>query len=154
MEAITQIQYRQKCVIWNDIITAVEQRKSVGCKTNLFSEDDEGSNAFYEAMQKLILQTTENLKQVNRTNHLALKKRYKLGAKYCGVYFTRREAECMVWLLKGITIGNIGIKLNISSRTIEYYVNSMKTKVGCRTKIELINLINASEFMQGIDFAD
>lgn len=77
---------------------------------------------------------------------------YGLGGKYKGVYFTRREAECMVWLLKGKTIGSVADKLRLSSRTIEYYIKNMKSKLGCRTKFELVELVYLSDFMQHVDF--
>jgi len=70
----------------------------------------------------------------------------KLEGKYNNIYFTRREAECVVWLLRGKKISDIATILNISSRTVEYYLENIKAKVGCRTKFELIDLIRASNF--------
>lgn len=77
---------------------------------------------------------------------------YGLGDKYGSVYFTKREAECMVLLLKGKTISNVANVLNLSPRTVEYYIKNMKSKLGCRTKFELVEMVYASEFMQRIDF--
>lgn len=77
---------------------------------------------------------------------------YSLGAKYGTAYFTKREAECMVWLLKGKTINKVAKKLNLSPRTVEFYLKNMKIKLGCRTKFELIDLVYDSEFMSSIDF--
>jgi DNA-binding CsgD family transcriptional regulator len=58
----------------------------------------------------------------------------------------------MTWLLKGKTINSIATILNLSPRTVEYYVKNMKAKIGCRTKFELIDLVYASEFMKSMDF--
>lgn len=77
---------------------------------------------------------------------------YSLGKKYAGAYFTKREAECMVLLLKGKTVGRIANMLKLSPRTIEYYMQNMKTKLGCRTKFELVDLVNGSDFMQHVNF--
>ena len=76
---------------------------------------------------------------------------YKFETKYGNAYFTKREAECMTWLLKGKTINSTATLLEISPRTVEYYVKNMKIKTGCRTKFELIDFIYASEFMKTVD---
>jgi DNA-binding CsgD family transcriptional regulator len=77
---------------------------------------------------------------------------YGLGSKYGSAYFTKREAECMVLLLKGKTISSVANILNLSPRTVEYYIKNMKSKLGCRTKFELVDLVYASEFMKNVDF--
>ncbi|CAL7961747.1 hypothetical protein GAMM_250068 [Gammaproteobacteria bacterium] len=58
----------------------------------------------------------------------------------------------MVWLLKGKTINSIAVLLDLSPRTVEYYIKNMKAKIGCRTKFELIDLVYASDFMESVDF--
>lgn len=121
---------------WDDILNAIEQRRSVGYKTSLFSESDGESEAYYLKIKK----------------RLDRKKRYTLGTQYPQKYFTKREAECMVLLLKGNMIDCMAKRLKLSPRTIEYYLKNMKAKVDCRTKFELIDLINTSEFMQYVDF--
>lgn len=120
---------------WTDVIEEVVKRKAAGKKAGLLSED-EGIN-FYP-------------KKSPRKRVLAI---YKLGAKYGDMYFTKREAECMVWLLRGKTMNGIAAILQLSPRTVEYYIKNMKIKVGCRTKFELIDLVYASEFVKNVDFA-
>jgi DNA-binding CsgD family transcriptional regulator len=71
----------------------------------------------------------------------------------CGdLYFTKREAECVVWLLKGKKFSEIATILNLSSRTVEYYMKNIKAKVGCRTKLELTDLVQASDFKKNVGF--
>lgn len=79
-------------------------------------------------------------------------KSYFLGDKYKNVYFTKREAECMVLLLKGKTINKVASELILSPRTIEFYLKNMKNKLGCHTKFELIELVQGSDFMKNVDF--
>jgi DNA-binding CsgD family transcriptional regulator len=78
---------------------------------------------------------------------------YWLGPKYEGVYFSRREAECMVQLLKGKTVHKVAEAVHLSPRTIEYYLKNMKAKIGCRTKFELVEMVSDSDFLQNIDFS-
>lgn len=79
-------------------------------------------------------------------------KNYFLGKKLKNLYLTKREAECMLLLLKGKTINGIAIILNLSPRTIEFYLKKMKIKLNCRTKFELIELIIHSDFNRNLDF--
>lgn len=68
------------------------------------------------------------------------------------IYFTNREAEVMVKLLQGKTLNAAACELNLSPRTIEFYVKNMKTKLACRTKSELIGKVFASDFIRHVDF--
>jgi DNA-binding CsgD family transcriptional regulator len=77
---------------------------------------------------------------------------YKLGNKFKHIHFSRREAECMVHLLRGRSIRGTAKKLGISHRTVEFYVKNMKKKLNCKTKYELIAIIVDTDFLQNIDF--
>ena len=44
-----------------------------------------------------------------------------------------------------ITLNEIGKKLNLSPRTIEFYLQNARKKVACGTKTELIKLTNELE---------
>lgn len=75
---------------------------------------------------------------------------YSLGPKFTGIYFTQREAECMLCFLMGRTIATTAEVLHLSPRTIEYYVKNMRNKLNCRTKSELIGLVLESDFVKNI----
>lgn len=64
-----------------------------------------------------------------------------------GQYLTQREAECMTLLLQGFTMRKIGEQLELSPRTIEYYLKRIKERVGCRTKKELIEYASNLSFI-------
>lgn len=59
-------------------------------------------------------------------------------------YFTRREVECIVHLLDGKTVAETAEQLDLSRRTVEYYVNNMKLKLGCHSKQELLRKIGGA----------
>ena len=75
---------------------------------------------------------------------------YVLGEKFSNIYFTKRESECMLELLKGKSMKGIAEVLGLSSRTVEFYVKNMKRKVGCRTKFELIDIVRESDFFKNL----
>lgn len=60
-------------------------------------------------------------------------------------YFTRREAEVVVILMQGKTVAHAAERLSLSRRTVEYYVNNMKLKLGCHTKHEMLKKISRAD---------
>jgi DNA-binding CsgD family transcriptional regulator len=124
----------------NDLLNEVMRLKEVGRKSYLLSDKEENDRYSIKSSSK---------KPPYVSRPLAA---YGLGNEYGSVYLTRREAECMVLLLKGKTINGVASVLKLSPRTVEYYIKNMKSKLGCRTKFELVDLVYASEFMKNVDF--
>jgi DNA-binding CsgD family transcriptional regulator len=60
-------------------------------------------------------------------------------------YFTRREVECIVHLLDGRTVAEAAEMLDLSRRTVEYYLNNMNLKLGCHTKHELLKKVAGAD---------
>ena len=121
----------------DDLLAQVLKVKASGKKGTLLSDNKQPTRC-----------TTDTKKHKSKKpRELAM---YSLGNKYGRVYFTKREAECMVLLLKGKTINGVANNLNLSPRTVEYYVKNMKSKTGCRTKFELIDRVYASDFLQNL----
>ncbi len=86
-------------------------------------------------------------------NHISMYKnspraRYYLGIGFSGVYFTSREAQCMTLFLEGKTNLEVGICLGLSLRTIDAYLKTMREKLGCSSKKELINKVRQSQFVR------
>lgn len=72
--------------------------------------------------------------------------KYQLSEALAGVYFTQREADCMMQMLNGKTMNEAGKCLNLSPRTVEYYLLRVKRKLKCRKKRELIALVAKTDF--------
>lgn len=79
-------------------------------------------------------------------------KKYQLNDKGSGVILTEREAQCILLALRGKTAAQSGEVLNLSQRTVEFYLTNIKTKMQCRTKSTLIAKILKTNFMQLVDF--
>ena len=73
-------------------------------------------------------------------------KKYYLGEMYDEVYLSQREADCMFYLLNGKTNVAAADQLDLSPRTVEFYVSNMKKKLNCTNKFELIEKVTASAF--------
>lgn len=54
-----------------------------------------------------------------------------------------RELNCVNWLLKGKTVSEVAMILDISTRTAEKHLISIKEKLNCRTMFQLGNKISA-----------
>lgn len=75
-------------------------------------------------------------------------KYYSLGDKFPDVKFTQRESECMREALKGKTIPKIAEVLNLSSRTVEFYMTKLRRKVKAENKTQLITFVLQSDFLK------
>lgn len=51
---------------------------------------------------------------------------------------TAKQIDCLYYLVKGMTIKQIGQQLNLSPRTVEDHLNSAKNKLYCNNRAELI----------------
>ena len=60
----------------------------------------------------------------------------------CGWYLTGRELQCIMGFLDGETIKTVAKSLELSPRTVEFYLKRIKDRFGCRTKVELLNVIS------------
>lgn len=58
-----------------------------------------------------------------------------------GVYLSQREFECVKLLVKGKTIKMIAQILGLSPRTVEHYLENIRSKLGIASKTELIDVV-------------
>ena|SRR3990167_450133 len=79
-------------------------------------------------------------------------KNYRVGEPFQNVYFTQREAECMMLILRGYTNTQVAQLLNLSSRTVEFYLKNMRQKTGCISKTHLMSCIAKTNFLDSLDF--
>lgn len=76
---------------------------------------------------------------------------YYLGDNYPDVYFTKREAETLFWIIQGLTIAQAARKMQLSARTAEFYVKKMKFKLSCASKKELIDKVVQTDLLQQLE---
>ncbi len=75
-------------------------------------------------------------------------KKYPLGAKYQGIVLNHREAMCMRYLLKNYNIPRIAKRMKLSTRTIEFYIDSVMLQLRCSSLDILRNCIKQSELLR------
>jgi DNA-binding CsgD family transcriptional regulator len=52
---------------------------------------------------------------------------------------TLRQLDCLYYLVNGMTVKQIGRELNLSPRTIEHYLETIKLKLNCYSRADLIS---------------
>ncbi len=77
--------------------------------------------------------------------------RYYLDDEQQEDYLTRQEARCMVCFLRGMTVKATADMLELSPRTVEYYVNNMKKRLSCSSKYDLVRLVIESKFPYNVN---
>lgn len=77
-------------------------------------------------------------------------KKFPLQGPFTGKTLTGRELDCAIELLKGKTIKEIAKKLKLSPRTAEHHVEHIKTKLSCKKKSELIELLSLAGLLDMI----
>ena len=66
--------------------------------------------------------------------------RFYLGKTFGNEYLTSRELEVFRYILYGYALKKIAILLNISLLTARWYVNSLRIKLQCRSKAEIMSV--------------
>ena len=63
---------------------------------------------------------------------------YAISDQFDSCDLTGRQQQCIFYLLRGKSSKQIGLILSISSKTVETYVDQLKTKFDCCSKSQLI----------------
>lgn len=77
-------------------------------------------------------------------------KRIYLGEPYPDVYFTNRQADCMMQFIFYKNIKQAARSLKLSPRTTEHHLRRMKEKLDCQSLAELIACVLRSNFVSGV----
>lgn len=71
-------------------------------------------------------------------------KKNHIKSEYCyfdgkrKLYLTKRESQCFSWIIRAKQTKIIGERLDLSTRTVEKYIDILKEKLGCNSKMELM----------------
>jgi len=110
-------------------------------------------NAYWEKLLSNVLQQSKEItdlsaKEPQAAHYVATrnKKRkpkprqriYPLGKQYASLYLTPQETACLLHLLKGCSVPKTAQHLNLSKRTVEFYLKKIKIKFNCKSNIELV----------------
>jgi DNA-binding CsgD family transcriptional regulator len=97
-------------------------------------------NYITEIKMPTLLNVTQTLAQMNIEMEPVLidyLKKILLCNDDC-INLTPREEECLYYLIRGLSAKEIGRKLDLSNRTVEFYIAAIKDKLNCRKTSALI----------------
>ena len=113
-------------------------------KTPIFDKNNSviGTSAycldFSEVLNKLSQLITSN--EMKYDHQLKLQANYHPNENYTAkIKLTKRQSECLFFLLRGKTAKESAKILKICHRTVENYIDQLKLKFNCQTKSELIS---------------
>lgn len=121
---------------WDQVLTEVLNKQNSQQRFNLTTVHE-----FLSAEKKFCHQ---NLKEKTYRSNLPIQK-YYLKEHNPQLYFTAREFQTMHCLLNGKSTLEIAQVLNLSRRTIEFYLKNMKAKLNCKYRTELIKKVLQSD---------
>ena len=77
--------------------------------------------------------------------------RVVLDGEFSGIYLTPREVDCLNALATGRTVKVVARDLDLSHRTVEFYLKNLKTKFGCATKCELLAVVAEADLLSTLN---
>jgi DNA-binding CsgD family transcriptional regulator len=63
---------------------------------------------------------------------------YEVEPRQNFYHLTERELECLFCMLRGLSANEAGKVMLLSKRTIEFYIDNIKNKMGCQSKPEVM----------------
>lgn len=104
----------------------------------------------YTALSEQLTAKHKRLRRQRRRQPEDLPNKYYLGESFPGMYLTQREHDCLLALLRGRTVRQVAAYLDLSPRTVEYYVKNMKGKLNCHSRSELLELALRTELFSHV----
>lgn len=83
-----------------------------------------------------------DVQQLEKFYALTNIRKYKVEFKGNLISISNREYQCIKLLLQGKSTKEISSLLNLSPRTVYFYVTNAKYKLGCSTKSQLLNILS------------
>ncbi len=130
---------------WNSVLDEVLHKDDMSHEFFFTNQGNLCDDMFEEDIPDNFL---EKIAKVKDTRDL---RTYYLGKEYPDVYLTKREAECIFWVVQDCTISETALKMQLSARTVEFYVKNMKLKLRCENKKKLVDKILQTNLLQQLE---
>lgn len=106
-------------------------------KKPLLNSDQQIEGVVYHCQPLGDAEFIANLAQTDKKYHTG-KVSYQVAPADNPFHLSKRELQCMFHLLRGKTSKEIAQALQLSKRTIDFYLDNIKNKFGCQNKAALI----------------
>jgi DNA-binding CsgD family transcriptional regulator len=72
---------------------------------------------------------------------------YTIGTQHRDYNLSPRESQCLFYLIRSWSAKTIAKRLQLSPKTVEYYINRLKLKFSCKSRADLIDKLISLGFM-------
>lgn len=121
-----------KNTYWKDLLQRIIDKENTPAQHKLSTNTEPNKN---------IIKKVTATKSKNTSRRHTRAAYIFIGSSSNPTKITVREADCLLHFAKGKTICSTAKALNLSPRTVEYYLRNMKSKLKCYSKAELIEKI-------------
>jgi DNA-binding CsgD family transcriptional regulator len=84
---------------------------------------------------------SDSMQHIIQTGLIPHSKNMLPGFHIDGIYLSKQEITCLRLLVAGKTMNQIGLKMGLSQRTVEFYLDNIKQKLHVKTKSDLIEKV-------------
>ena len=123
-------------------------------KKPLFDHANHISGIIYQCNEFTASNLVSNILEFDRQQAVAgtlpVSLHYRIGPLENSFKLSTRELECLFFTLRGKSAKQIGEIMQLSKRTIESYIESIKNKAGCQNKADLLVLAVSQGYMNFI----
>jgi DNA-binding CsgD family transcriptional regulator len=126
---------------WKRVVWEVlnKEKESIQCFFIFVKREEEALGVSSKMKKSTGTRKTRKKKKV---------KRYVWMERDHKTYLSCREEQCVSWVSLGKTLYEISVSLNLSVRTIEFYIKNIKSKLRCHTREQLLKMILSSNFWE------
>jgi DNA-binding CsgD family transcriptional regulator len=103
--------------------------------THLFVLADKPWNKVVELIKK------ENIHQLIKLS------KYKINTQHGVVTLSKKEAECVLYMLKGLKSKEIAKEMELASRTVDNHIENIKNKLNCSNRSQLSSILVKGGFI-------
>lgn len=96
-----------------------------------------GEKMYWKLLADQGIEQLNKIKSQHKKNYA----RVYLGPEFPGIYLTAREEECAICIMQGNTLKEVAKTLDLSPRTVEFYLKNIKNKLNCRTKFQMMRAL-------------
>ena len=106
------------------------------------------NNGFAEKKILVSINSDESLDEGKFTDFIGLTELIELEIFVNDKKLSKREIECAYYLIRGMTAKQIAKIIFLSPRTIEHYIDRIKSKFKCKSRSDLImSILNTKVFL-------
>lgn len=138
LDYFTQILKQLKIIVASYYKKADKQNNNFDNKYNLKAKTSPNFNNI-QLSKPTIYNTLDIAAYKDKIQTLA---NQKININGKEISLTKREYQCIFYLMDGLSAKQTAYNMNISTRTVECHLDNIRKKTNCRTKVDLVRFFS------------